>query len=169
MAYSPNTIILTIPQFTAKYMTLLNRIGKLSFPRIFPVLFCALLSVASAESTESPLAWDQTQIILHVSPDKDRVEAWFTYANLSTAPVTITRIETGCDCATTEIDRATLYPDESGALLAVIDVSAKSLPATERIHVHTESPKTKSSHTTVLSIHLHPAKENEKAKRVGPN
>lgn len=139
-------------------MTPIQHVGKLSFSRIFPLL-CAMLLSASAEARESPLAWDQTQIILHVSPDKDRAEAWFTYANHSASPVTISNIETGCDCATAEIDRATVYPDEAGALLAVIDVSAKSLPATEQIHVHTVSPKSKSAHTTVLTIQLHPAED----------
>jgi hypothetical protein len=93
-----------------------------------PPLSSLLPSVISADPVA--LVFDVPEVDLGAV--KGSVKHRFSYRNSGTTPLTITRTRTSCRCTTSEPDRTTLQPQESGNITLEADISHKE-PGAHRL------------------------------------
>lgn len=83
----------------------------------FPALLVASLCIAAAPVAFS-LEWKERHATVEVPPLKNTAETEFEYTNTGRQPVTITGLDTSCDCVEVTPSARTLAPGATGTLRA---------------------------------------------------
>lgn len=79
-------------------------------------LFTILGALASCSLVYGQLDWDQLQIEPDVVLGQKEAEAVYKFTNRGSYPVTITKVSAACSCTTTELQKKTYEPGESGQI-----------------------------------------------------
>ena len=95
-------------------------------------LLCALChSIANGE-----LKWDRQRVELAPGPTDPFVDATFGFINAGTAPVTVERLESFCDCATASLPKMTIGPGERSEIKTRFNIGNRRGLQTKTVTVH---------------------------------
>ena len=92
-----------------------------------------------SETKETLLSWEQKTILVKIPPGKNQAEGWFVFTNQSNVPVKILAVESDCDCVITSTDLKLYYPDESGVLIATVELQSKESQVRKTINITTKA------------------------------
>lgn len=81
--------------------------------------FVAAALLVPAMRLEGALEWSKLEERLKPPPGTRTVEADFPFTNTGAQTVTITDVQTSCGCLSTELEKRTIEPGESGSIHAV--------------------------------------------------
>lgn len=111
-----------------------------------------VLAMLTASSAFGELTWEQSEFVFHPGINDEKVSALYKFTNTGDTSVTITSIKTGCACTTTELEKYTYAPGESGELEATFAYDLRTGLQTKRVLVVTDPISTP---TTKLYIKVH--------------
>jgi hypothetical protein len=121
-------------------------------PRRFPGIALSFLWLLPI-SCFGELKWENFQVTESAWVGDKTVVALFPFHNAGTSSITITSLQTSCDCTTAEIPKKVYAPGETGALKATFQIGDHVGPQTKLIKVISDELPTKPT-TLVLQVNI---------------
>jgi Protein of unknown function (DUF1573) len=81
-------------------------------------IILASVFLATTFRARGELVWENPIQEFERSPSDEAVEAHYSFENVGSSPVTITRISSSCGCTVAQTDKKTYLPGESGQITA---------------------------------------------------
>lgn len=113
-------------------------------------LLAAFPAVAAARGA---LEWQEKTIELATTFKQEDVKAAFVFRNTGDQPVTITSVNSNCDCTTAELEKKTYAPGEGGRITVMFEVGDYMGLHDAHILVTTDTPSAPPA-DLILRIHI---------------
>lgn len=110
------------------------------FPAAFTLLFIAPLALASA--LRAALEFEATEIVLKPALGEKQLTAEFKFKNTGNAPVSVTRVQSGCGCTVPEKPTDPIAPGASGVIPVVYKAGERQGRQMQGVQVETGDGKT---------------------------
>jgi len=106
------------------------------------VILLALTSVftVKADTNGPSLSCDSPIFDFGTRLNTEEIQHSFTFTNISSAPLVITRVRSGCGCTRAELDRSTIPPGETAVLSSRLTLTGFFGVKRSTIYLHTNDP-----------------------------
>jgi hypothetical protein len=111
------------------------------------------LGLMSQTTVVADLKWDSTQIELSATAGDQEVIAEFPFTNATSTPISITHVETSCDCTVGQPSASVIAPGGKGYVRAVFTLGDRVGKQQKTIDVFTDVASTKPV-TLVLRVNI---------------
>ena len=96
--------------------------------------------VVAGKISAAALEWSVTEISARASLGQGTFEAAYPFENNGSAPVTIRRVESSCDCTVAIPAAVTIGPGQSSHIRAVLTIGERTGLLQQTLVVHTDEP-----------------------------
>jgi len=99
------------------------------------------------------ISWTEKTVQRVAKPSDLTVSADYTFKNSGSTPVKVTSVTTSCGCTTTQLDKQSYAPGETGKLTALFEIGSRSGPQEKTITV-VSNDGTAATTTLVLRVDI---------------
>jgi len=107
------------------------------------------LALVLCSGTQAALTWESTEADLHPGPSDTKAVAHYKYKNTGDKPIKITSVHPSCGCTTAALEKDVVAPNESGEIVATLNIGSRSGVQSKTITVQTDAD---SGQATVLKL-----------------